>query len=44
MAKPTNPKKKPDAKRAKEKAAESGVSTAQRVFGKVLEKADPKDR
>jgi hypothetical protein len=28
----------------KEKAAESGVSTAQRVFGKVLEKVDPKTK
>lgn len=34
--------KKQAARKAKEKAAESGVSAAQRVFGKVLEKADPK--
>jgi hypothetical protein len=44
MAKPSKPDKKSDAKRTKEKAAESGVSAAQRVFGKVLEKVDPKTK
>ncbi len=33
--------KKKAVKKAKAKAAESGVSAAQRVFAKVLEKADP---
>lgn len=37
-------KKKSDTKRTNRKAAEEGVSTAQRVFKKVLEKADPKPR
>ena len=33
--------KKKATRKAKEKAAEGGVSAAQRVFAKVLEKADP---
>ncbi len=33
--------KKKATRKAKEKAAESGVSAAQRTFAKVLEKADP---
>lgn len=34
--------KKKATRKAKGKAAESGVSAAQKVFAKVLEKADPK--
>lgn len=34
--------KKKATKQADKKAAESGVSAAQRTFGKFLEKADPK--
>lgn len=37
-------KAKAKKKAKKIKAAESGVSAAQKVFGKVLEKADPKGR
>lgn len=33
--------KKKATRKANEKAAESGVSAAQRVFRKILEKADP---
>ncbi len=38
----TRTTKKQATRKAKAKAAESGVSAAQRVFAKVLEKADPK--
>lgn len=34
--------KKKATRKAEAKAAESGVSAAQKVFAKVLEKADPK--
>jgi hypothetical protein len=34
--------KKKAVRKAKEKAAESGISVAQKTFAKVWEKADPK--
>ena len=42
MPKANNAKKKVAAKRAKTKAAEDGVSAAQRVFKEIVKKADPK--
>ena len=41
MIEKTRVAKKQATRKAKAKAAESGVSAAQRVFEKVLEKADP---
>lgn len=42
MSKSSKPKKKVAIKRSKGKAAEIGVSAAQAVFAKVLQKADPR--
>jgi hypothetical protein len=42
MSTKTRTAKKQVTRKANAKAAESGVSAAQRVFAKVLDKADPK--